>query len=164
MSNNKNKFSKLNINNEFKGKSAEIQTKSTVRPNQIGLQTLGKAVSARRMPKPANLPSLRSENAIISSTSGTSTTNTATLQSSRIVNQQQQSTSTATTTINIINNSNGEHQQTWVNNNNNNNNSANTNEDLNDDLKPHSLTRQTWSSANNYSNSNANSLDVSSAS
>jgi hypothetical protein len=54
-----NKFSIVNINNQFKGKSIEPQAKTTVvRVPHGGMQTLGKAVAARRMPPPTNLPSL----------------------------------------------------------------------------------------------------------
>jgi hypothetical protein len=146
MSNSKNKFTKLNINNEFKGKSAEIQAKTTIRPNQTGLQTLGKAVSARRMPKPANLPSLRSENAIISTPSSTATPTTTTSSSSSrlLLNNQQQLTSS----IINQNNNNQSNEQTW-------------NDNHQNDEQQHnsSITRQTWST-NNYTNSNSNSLDV----
>ncbi|XP_025111993.1 protein PRRC2A-like isoform X2 [Pomacea canaliculata] len=56
----KGKFKAIDINNLYKGKSVETQ-KSTV-PRQHGLQSLGKVSSAaRRMPPPANLPSLKSE-------------------------------------------------------------------------------------------------------
>ena len=156
MSNSKNKFTKLNINNEFKGKSAEIQAKTTIRPNQTGLQTLGKAVSARRMPKPANLPSLRSENAIISTTSSSpsQSTTTTTSSSRSLVNQQLNLTASLTSTlINNNNNSLLNEQQTW-----------NQNDCQNDEQQQqqqNSITRQTWSTNNyNNSNSNANSLDV----
>lgn len=60
---NSNKYSTLNINNQFKGKGIEPQHKATVlRPAPTGMQTLGKAVAARRMPPPAHLPSLRTFN------------------------------------------------------------------------------------------------------
>nr|KAI8748881.1 protein PRRC2C-like [Biomphalaria glabrata] len=57
---NKSKFKSIDINTLYKGKSVETQ-KSTV-PRQHGLQSLGKVSSLRRMPPPANLPSLKSEN------------------------------------------------------------------------------------------------------
>ncbi|XP_064649744.1 protein PRRC2C-like isoform X2 [Lineus longissimus] len=56
----KNKYQAFNINNIYKGKTVETQ-KSTV-ARQHGLQSLGKVSSTRRMPPPANLPSLKSEN------------------------------------------------------------------------------------------------------
>ncbi|XP_074655932.1 uncharacterized protein LOC141909383 isoform X2 [Tubulanus polymorphus] len=56
----KNKFSTLNINSLYKGKSIETQKAAVTR--QHGLQSLGKVGSTRRMPPPANLPSLKSEN------------------------------------------------------------------------------------------------------
>lgn len=55
-----NKYKSLNINNIYQGKSVPTQ-KSTVQ-RQHGLQSLGKVASMRRMPPPANLPSLKSEN------------------------------------------------------------------------------------------------------
>ncbi|XP_048776168.2 protein PRRC2C-like isoform X5 [Ostrea edulis] len=55
-----NKYKSLNINNIYQGKSVPTQ-KSTV-TRQHGLQSLGKVASMRRMPPPANLPSLKSEN------------------------------------------------------------------------------------------------------
>lgn len=58
-----NKYSTLNINNQFKGKGIEPQHKAAVlRPAPTGMQTLGKAVAARRMPPPTHLPSLRTFN------------------------------------------------------------------------------------------------------
>ncbi|RWS14398.1 protein PRRC2C-like isoform X7 [Dinothrombium tinctorium] len=57
----KQKYSALNINNLYKGKSLE-NPKTTVAPKH-GLQTLGKVGAGRRIPPPANLPSLKSENA-----------------------------------------------------------------------------------------------------
>ncbi|XP_023674377.2 protein PRRC2B isoform X2 [Paramormyrops kingsleyae] len=56
----KSKYSTLSLFDKYKGKSIEVQ-KSTVVPRH-GLQSLGKVVPARRMPPPAHLPSLKSEN------------------------------------------------------------------------------------------------------
>ena len=132
MSNNKNK---LNINNEFKGKSADIQQKATIRPNQTGMQTLGKAVSARRMPKPANLPSLRSEHAnIITTASSSSSSTVATAASNHSSNISNNLNSNNNNSNNISN------EQTWA-----------TNDDLSDEMKQQ---RQTWSTNNNYKNNN----------
>ena len=66
-----NKFLPVNINSQFKGKSIEPQHKTNlIRPTPTGMQTLGKAVAARRMPPPAYLPSLaKSTGVTISSTS-----------------------------------------------------------------------------------------------
>ncbi|XP_041368189.1 protein PRRC2C-like isoform X2 [Gigantopelta aegis] len=56
----KGKFTSININNIYKGKSVETPQAKVTR--QHGLQSLGKVGSMRRMPPPANLPSLKSEN------------------------------------------------------------------------------------------------------
>ncbi|XP_013924372.1 PREDICTED: protein PRRC2B-like [Thamnophis sirtalis] len=55
----KTKYSTLSLFDKYKGKSVET-VRSTVIPRH-GLQSLGKVASARRMPPPANLPSLKSE-------------------------------------------------------------------------------------------------------
>ncbi|XP_036436536.1 protein PRRC2B isoform X1 [Colossoma macropomum] len=56
----KSKYSSLSLFDKYKGKSIETQ-KTTVVPRH-GLQSLGKVATARRMPPPAHLPSLKSEN------------------------------------------------------------------------------------------------------
>ncbi|XP_075115098.1 protein PRRC2B isoform X3 [Leptodactylus fuscus] len=56
----KSKYSSLNLFDKYKGKSIEA-VRTTVIPRH-GLQSLGKVAAARRMPPPANLPSLKSEN------------------------------------------------------------------------------------------------------
>uniref|UniRef100_A0A1A8J888 Proline-rich coiled-coil 2C n=1 Tax=Nothobranchius kuhntae TaxID=321403 RepID=A0A1A8J888_NOTKU len=56
----KSKYSSLSLFDKYKGKSIETQ-KNTVLPRH-GLQSLGKVATARRMPPPAHLPSLKSEN------------------------------------------------------------------------------------------------------
>jgi hypothetical protein len=59
---NQGKFKAIDINNLFKGTSVTPQKPAPARSGQHGLQSLGKVASIRRMPPPANLPSLRSEN------------------------------------------------------------------------------------------------------
>lgn len=56
----KSKYSSLSLFDKYKGKSIETQ-KTQVVPRH-GLQSLGKVATARRMPPPAHLPSLKSEN------------------------------------------------------------------------------------------------------
>ncbi|XP_053138507.1 protein PRRC2B isoform X4 [Hemicordylus capensis] len=56
----KSKYSTLSLFDKYKGKSVEA-IRTTVIPRH-GLQSLGKVAAARRMPPPANLPSLKSEN------------------------------------------------------------------------------------------------------
>ncbi|XP_056146590.1 protein PRRC2B isoform X2 [Lampris incognitus] len=55
----KSKYSSLSLFDKYKGKS--IETQKTPVPRH-GLQSLGKVAAARRMPPPAHLPSLKSEN------------------------------------------------------------------------------------------------------
>ncbi|XP_069093181.1 protein PRRC2B isoform X2 [Pleurodeles waltl] len=56
----KSKYSSLNLFDKYRGKSIEA-IRTSVIPRH-GLQSLGKVAAARRMPPPANLPSLKSEN------------------------------------------------------------------------------------------------------
>ncbi|XP_077918034.1 protein PRRC2B isoform X3 [Halichoerus grypus] len=56
----KSKYSTLSLFDKYKGKSVDA-VRSSVVPRH-GLQSLGKVATARRMPPPANLPSLKSEN------------------------------------------------------------------------------------------------------
>ncbi|XP_028273196.1 protein PRRC2B isoform X3 [Parambassis ranga] len=55
----KSKYSSLSLFDKYKGKSIETQKNAVPRH---GLQSLGKVATARRMPPPAHLPSLKSEN------------------------------------------------------------------------------------------------------
>uniref|UniRef100_A0A3B5KT82 BAT2 N-terminal domain-containing protein n=1 Tax=Xiphophorus couchianus TaxID=32473 RepID=A0A3B5KT82_9TELE len=56
----KSKYSSLSLFDKYKGKSIESQKNTVV--TRHGLQSLGKVAAARRMPPPAHLPSLKSEN------------------------------------------------------------------------------------------------------
>uniref|UniRef100_A0A3Q3KKD2 BAT2 N-terminal domain-containing protein n=1 Tax=Monopterus albus TaxID=43700 RepID=A0A3Q3KKD2_MONAL len=56
----KSKYSSLSLFDKYKGKSIETQKNTVVQRH--GLQSLGKVATARRMPPPAHLPSLKSEN------------------------------------------------------------------------------------------------------
>uniref|UniRef100_A0A4W5KQK6 Proline rich coiled-coil 2B n=1 Tax=Hucho hucho TaxID=62062 RepID=A0A4W5KQK6_9TELE len=56
----KSKYSSLSLFDKYKGKS--IETQKTAAVPRHGLQSLGKVAAARRMPPPAHLPSLKSEN------------------------------------------------------------------------------------------------------
>uniref|UniRef100_H3BCR3 Proline rich coiled-coil 2B n=1 Tax=Latimeria chalumnae TaxID=7897 RepID=H3BCR3_LATCH len=56
----KSKYASLSLFDKYKGKSLETLKNTVV--HRHGLQSLGKIAAARRMPPPANLPSLKSEN------------------------------------------------------------------------------------------------------
>uniref|UniRef100_A0A8C9W5U0 Proline rich coiled-coil 2B n=1 Tax=Scleropages formosus TaxID=113540 RepID=A0A8C9W5U0_SCLFO len=56
----KSRYSSLSLFDKYKGKSIETQRNTVV--TRHGLQSLGKVATARRMPPPAHLPSLKSEN------------------------------------------------------------------------------------------------------
>ncbi|KAL4623339.1 protein PRRC2B-like isoform X7 [Arapaima gigas] len=56
----KSKYTSLSLFDKYKGKSIETQRSTVV--TRHGLQSLGKVATARRMPPPAHLPSLKSEN------------------------------------------------------------------------------------------------------
>ncbi|XP_012876832.1 PREDICTED: protein PRRC2B isoform X6 [Dipodomys ordii] len=56
----KSKYSTLSLFDKYRGRSVDA-VRSSVIPRH-GLQSLGKVATARRMPPPANLPSLKSEN------------------------------------------------------------------------------------------------------
>ncbi|KAM5299288.1 protein PRRC2B isoform 4-T4 [Ctenodactylus gundi] len=56
----KSKYSTLSLFDKYKGRSVDAARPSV--PPRHGLQSLGKVATARRMPPPANLPSLKSEN------------------------------------------------------------------------------------------------------
>ncbi|XP_078811607.1 protein PRRC2B isoform X6 [Oryzias latipes] len=56
----KSKYSSISLFDKYRGKSIETQKNTAV--TRHGLQSLGKVAAARRMPPPAHLPSLKSEN------------------------------------------------------------------------------------------------------
>ncbi|KAJ6223719.1 hypothetical protein RDWZM_002264 [Blomia tropicalis] len=98
----KQKFSALNINNLYKGKSLE-NPKASVVVHKHGLQTVGKVGAGRRVPPPANIPSLKSSSSAGNLINNSNINSTSTsISSSNSLTLPSSSTNNSVTGVNIV--------------------------------------------------------------